>query len=147
MRNLLLAGDIGGTKTLVGLFERADGRLRPIAVRTFDTLEHDDLPAMIRVFFRDADTPSEQGTTACFGVAGPVLDRRAELTNVPWRVDARLVEEAFGIRSVRLLNDLQAMAYGVPVLNGPEVYVLQAGHAIAGGNIAIIAAGTGLGEG
>ena len=147
MRNLLLAGDIGGTKTLVGLFERADGRPRPVTVRTFSTLEYDDLPGMIRVFFREIATASEEVTRACFGVAGPVIDGRAELTNVPWRVDARHVAQAFGIGSVRLLNDLQAMAYAVPVLTDTEVFVLQAGRAVAGGNIAIIAAGTGLGEG
>src|SRR5262245_20325286 len=147
MRNLLLAGDIGGTKTLVGLFERADGRPRPVAVRSFSTLEYEDLPNMIRVFFRDVATASEEVTRACFGVAGPVIDGRAELTNVPWRVDARNVERTFDIRPVRLLNDLQAMAYAVPVLTGPEVYVLQEGQPVAGGNIAIIAAGTGLGEG
>src|SRR5262245_30969983 len=147
MTNLLLAGDIGGTKTHVGLFERADDRPRPVTVRTFSTLDYGELPEMIRVFFRDVAVPIEKVTTACFGVAGPVIDGRAELTNVPWRVDARCVEQAFGIKPVRLLNDLQAMAYAVPVLIGSEVLVLQSGEAIRGGNIAIIAAGTGLGEG
>src|SRR5262245_35013278 len=139
MANLLLAGDIGGTKTHVGLFERTDGRPRPVAVRTFGTLDYDDLPGMIRVFFRDVGTPRQPVTTACFGVAGPVIDGGADLTNVPWRVDARRVEDAFGIRPVRLLNDLQAMAYAVPVLTGDEMFVLQAGDPTARGNIAIIA--------
>jgi glucokinase len=83
---------------------------------------------------------------ACFGVAGPVIDGSADLTNVPWRVDARRVAETFKLRRVALLNDLQAMAYAVPVLQPSEMQVLQEGEALPGGNIALIAAGTGLGE-
>jgi glucokinase len=146
MANLLLAGDIGGTKTLLGIFERALGRPRPGAVRTFSTLDYDDLPTMIAAFLRDTSTSGEHVAAACFGVAGPVIDRSATLTNVPWRVDAASVEHALGVGGVHLLNDLQAMAYAVPVLNGSEVYVLQDGEGVPTGNIAIIAAGTGLGE-
>jgi glucokinase len=146
MANLLLAGDIGGTKTLLGLFERAPGRPRPVMVRSFGTLDYDDLPGMIAVFFREVGTPAERVDAASFGVAGPVLDDRATLTNVPWRVDARSVARTFGFHHVHLLNDLQAMAHSVPVLTGPEVFALQEGEAVPGGNIAIIAAGTGLGE-
>src|SRR5215471_12898471 len=82
---------------------------------------------------------------ACFGVAGPILGESAELTNVPWRVDARLVAEQLGLESVSLLNDLQAMAYAVPVLQESETHTLQHGTRPATGNMALIAAGTGLG--
>src|SRR5471032_3353708 len=101
---------------------------------------------MIAGFLRDASTASDSIGTACFGVAGPVMDEAATLTNVPWRVDAREVAAEFRLRRVDLLNDLQAMAYAVPVLQASEVHVLQEGAAVRGGNLALIAAGTGLGE-
>ena len=146
MSNFLLAGDIGGTKTLLGLFEPALGRPRPTLTRSFGTLDYDELPAMIATFLGDGSVTPGSIVTACFGVAGPVIDHAATLTNVPWRVDARGVATAFGLRRVDLLNDLQAMAYAVPVLQASEVHVLQEGGAVRGGNIALIAAGTGLGE-
>jgi glucokinase len=146
MTNFLLAGDIGGTKTLLGLFERAPRRPQRAVVRAFGTLEYRELPTMIAEFLRDAKTPADRVSVACFGVAGPVIDEAADLTNVPWRVDARGVQRALGFPRVQLLNDLQAMAYSVPVLNDDEVMVLQAGEPTPKGNIAIIAAGTGLGE-
>jgi glucokinase len=147
MANLLLAGDIGGTKTLVGLFERAPGRPRSVTAHAYSTLEHHDLPEIVTAFLRDAGASREQVAAACFGVAGPVIDEAAELTNVPWRVDARHVQRTFGFPAVHLLNDLEAMAYAVPHLSGPDVFVLQEGQPQPTGNIAIIAAGTGLGEG
>jgi glucokinase len=143
---MLLAGDIGGTKTLLGVFDPVPARPRPLSIRSFATLEYADLPSMIAAFLRDDDLRNAQIQTACLGVAGPVIGDAATLTNVPWRVDARRVSAAFGLRRVALLNDLQAMAYGVPVLHESELHVLQAGEALRGGNIALIAAGTGLGE-
>jgi glucokinase len=143
---MLLAGDIGGTKTLLGLFDPVPARPRPLAIRSFATLAYDDLPAMIAAFRQEDEVKGAPIETACFGVAGPVIGDGAELTNVPWRVDARRVQAAFGFRAVSLLNDLQAMAYAVPVLWESEVQVLQSGEARRGGNIALIAAGTGLGE-
>jgi glucokinase len=143
---MLLAGDIGGTKTLLGLFDPEPVRPRPVIVRNFGTLDHADLPAMITAFVTGAGVKNGTITSACFGVAGPVIDQAAQLTNVPWRVDARRVSSAFDIERVRLLNDLEAMAYAVPVLEDVEVHVLQAGEPQSGGNRALIAAGTGLGE-
>src|SRR3989454_177184 len=143
---MILAGDIGGTKTLLGLFDSVPARPKPIAVRTFGTLDFPDLSSMIARFMESEDTRSASIANACFGVAGPVIGESAELTNVPWRVDARHVATAFGMTRVRLLNDLQAMAYSIPVLQASEVHVLQEGEALRGGNIALIAAGTGLGE-
>jgi glucokinase len=146
MTNLLLSGDIGGTTTRLGLFEPDHVRPRRLAGRVFATLDHDGLPQIISAFLREQDTPPAHIASACFGVAGPVIDQAASLTNVPWRIDARETAGAFGFRRVELLNDLQAMAYGVPVLNDGELVVLQAGSPRPEGNIAIIAAGTGLGE-
>jgi glucokinase len=101
---------------------------------------------MIRGFASETGVELARVGAACFGVAGPVLDGSAELTNVPWRVDASDVADAFSIRRVALLNDLQAMAYAVPVLEGEELHTLQIGRRLPGGNIAVIAAGTGLGQ-
>ena len=143
---MILAGDIGGTKTQLGLFDSVPARPKSIAVRTFSTLDFPDLPSMIASFLEGDDTRRASISTACFGVAGPVIGESAELTNVPWKVDARQVSAKFGMTRVRLLNDLQAMAYSIPVLQAAEVHVLQEGEALRGGNIALIAAGTGLGE-
>jgi glucokinase len=143
---MLLAGDIGGTKTLLGLFDPVPVRPRPVVIRSFPTLEFDDLTAMISAFVNDYEVKQAPIDAACFGVAGPVIDEAAELTNVPWRVDARRVASAFSLDRVKLLNDLQAMAYAVPVLREAETHVLQKGEPLSGGNIALIAAGTGLGE-
>jgi glucokinase len=146
MPNFLLAGDIGGTKTLLGLFERAPVRPRRVAVHAYGTLDHAELSIIVEAFLREAGGDARQIGAACFGVAGPVIDEAATLTNVPWQVDARKVRRAFGFAAVRLLNDLEAMAYAVPVLEGAELQVLQEGRPPARGNIALIAAGTGLGE-
>ena len=143
---MILAGDIGGTKTHLGLFDSVPARPRPIAVRTYSTLDYPDLPSMIAAFLDGDDTRHASISTATFGVAGPVIGESAELTNVPWQVHAPEVASRFGMARVRLLNDLQAMAYSIPVLREGEVHVLQEGEALRGGNIALIAAGTGLGE-
>jgi glucokinase len=143
---MLLAGDIGGTNTRLGLFGRLADRPRLIVARVFSTLAFPDLGAIIAAFARDEAVHGAKVEAACFGVAGPVTGDTAELTNVPWHVDARQVAKAFDIPRVRLLNDLQAMAQAIPVLQASEVRVLQEGQPESGGNIALIAAGTGLGE-
>jgi glucokinase len=144
--NMILAGDVGGTKTLVGLFDRQSSRPRPLVVRQFSTLEHPGLLSLVEAFMSDAALEGRTPRSACFGVAGPVLGDTAELTNVPFRIDARAIARAFMIPRVRLLNDLEAMAYAVPVLDATELHVLQAGMPREGGNMALIAAGTGLGQ-
>jgi glucokinase len=142
---MILAGDIGGTKTLIGLFE-FDAR-RPVAVnaRSFPTTEYPGLPAIIDAFFAgESARPAIEA--AAFGVAGPVINQSAEMTNVTWRVDGAELSRVFSFPRVRLLNDLEAMAYGVPVLDPSELTPLQEGRRQPGGNLALIAAGTGLGE-
>jgi glucokinase len=143
---MLLAGDIGGTKTLLGLFDRQLPRPSAILIREFVTLDFPDLVAMISAFTETEGVRGAAVETACFGVAGPVINETAELTNVPWRIDAPATGRAFDIERVFLLNDLQAMAYSVPVLHGGELHTLQDGKALEGGNIALVAAGTGLGQ-
>lgn len=143
---MLLAGDIGGTKTLLGLFEPAPVRPRAIVVREFGTLDFADLASMIARFVEDVEAAGASIEAASFGVAGPVVGDTARLTNIPWRVDRRQVAARFQLARVSLLNDLEATAYGVPVLQASETLSLQDGRPVNGGNIAIIAAGTGLGE-
>jgi glucokinase len=143
---MLLAGDIGGTKTLLGLFDAVATRPRAVAVHSFATLEYPDLPSIIVAFLAMPAARGVEIDRACFGVAGPVIGDSAELTNVPWKVDAIRVSTVCSIGRVRLLNDLQAMAYSIPVLRDDETHTLQRGEPSRGGNIALIAAGTGLGE-
>jgi glucokinase len=141
---MILAGDIGGTKTLIGLFEPSDLRPLPVDVGTFPTTEYSGLPAIIAAFMSGRRATAHV-TAAAFGVAGPVIDQSAQMTNVVWRVVAAEVAAALSVTSVHLLNDLEAMAYAVPLLEGEELRTLQAGVRRPEGNIAIIAAGTGLG--
>ena len=143
---MLLAGDIGGTKTLLGLFGRAPERPPAIEVGEFATLDYDGLVPMIREFLKARGIEARSVAAATFGVAGAITDQVARLTNVPWLVDAEEVGEGASLRRIHLLNDLEAMAFAVPVLNSDELDVLQHGIAQSGGNAAVIAAGTGLGE-
>jgi glucokinase len=151
VKTMILAGDIGGTKTLLGLFDAVPARPRPLVVRSFGTLDHPDLTSMIADFLRlpeSAEALASHGPIedACFGVAGPVVNDTVKVTNVPWFVDARVVATALHVTRVWLLNDLEALAHAVPVLRESETHVLQEGEAIRGGNIGLIAAGTGLGQ-
>jgi len=142
----ILAGDVGGTKTLLGLFAPAPGRPRPLEVREFSTLAYPDLETLTADFASAGAMRGIKVDVACLGVAGPVIDGKAELTNVPWHVDGGGVSRALGINRVVLLNDLQAMACSLPALEDRELHVLQAGRPTPNGNMAILAAGTGLGE-
>ena len=141
---MILAGDIGGTKTLLGLFEPGDQRPIPLHTESFPTTDFGGLPEIIETFFSQRqERPHVQ--SAAFGVAGPVINQHAQMTNVEWQVDAAELGRAFTFAQVRLLNDLEAMAYSVPVLDGDELTPLQSGIRRHEGNIALVAAGTGLG--
>jgi glucokinase len=143
---MLLAGDVGGTKTLLGLFDPAGRRPKAIVVDEFVTLDHDGLEGIIERFLVARGVKPWEISAVSVGVAGAVTDQVAHLTNVPWRVKAASLQSAFGIRLVHLLNDLEALAYAVPALEGDELAILQEGEPVTSGNIAVIAAGTGLGE-
>jgi glucokinase len=146
MSAMLLAADVGGTKTLLGLFARAPERPTRIEVGEFITLDYDDLAPMIREFLKASGIEARAIEAATFGVAGAVTDQVARLTNVPWVVDAAAVTPAAGLRRVHILNDLEAMANSVSVLEPSELAMLQQGIVQPTGNAAVIAAGTGLGE-
>ena len=144
---MLLAGDLGGTKTLLGLF-RQTGTARPDVVVTheFPTLDFPDASDILRAFFQKANVDPATIDAACFGVPGPVIDQRVQPTNVDWAVDARELQAKLKLKHVHLLNDLEAMAYVVPVLRDDELLVLQKGTRNPTGNGALLAAGTGLGQ-
>jgi glucokinase len=143
---MLLAGDIGATKTLLGVFDPQATRPRAIVTRSFGTLDYPSFRAMLEEFTRGVSLGKTPLASACFGIAGPILGDRAQLTNADWEIDGPDIAIRLGLDRVELLNDLQAMAYAVPVLSASEVQTLQEGEADERGNIALIAAGTGLGE-
>lgn len=143
-RNVILAGDIGGTKTIVALFEDAGGGLRVLREETFPSRSHEGLAQILEAFRAREPLPPLRG--ACFGVAGPVIDGRCEATNLPWVIDAKALRGTLGLERVAVINDLVATAYGILDLKPDEVVVLNEGRPHPEGNKALIAAGTGLGE-
>jgi glucokinase len=143
---MLLAGDVGGTKALVGLFLDGPGRPKPVDVRAFSTRDYAGLEDVVEAFLTAQSSPVPPLTAASFGVAGPIINQVARLTNISWVVDASALASRFAIPNVTLLNDLEAMAYSVTVLEPGELAVVQPGRAVPTGNAALIAAGTGLGE-
>jgi glucokinase len=144
---MLLAGDVGGTKTFIGMFAHDSERPSEVDIRNYRTLDFPNLTALCRQFLKDAATDAGKIQSACFGVAGPVSGRRAQLTNVPWEVDADAICRDLPIPRANLLNDLEVMAWAVPVLRRDELAVLLKGEQPPHntGGAALIAAGTGLG--
>ncbi|MGX2041604.1 glucokinase [Methylocaldum sp. MU1018] len=141
---MLLAGDVGGTKTILALYED-ETKGRPVLVReeTYPSAGYGSFEAVVEDFLRGRNEPLD---AACFGVAGPVVDGCCHTTNLPWLIEERRLSDLLGIPGVRLLNDLQAMALGLLRLEGDEWVDLNPRAAPATGNRAVIAAGTGLGE-
>ena len=139
----VLAGDIGGTKTLLGLYRVEGGaptllREKHYATRDFKTLEEVAGDFLSGAWAIDA---------ACFGVPGPIIGGVSHATNVPWTMEERALARALGVPGARLINDLEATAYGMLQLQQSEIAVLQPGDPPAArAPIAVIAAGTGLGE-
>jgi glucokinase len=141
--SMLLAGDIGGTKSRLAIFADGEGPREPLAEEILPSGDFEGVEPLIRAFLRGrALTPGR----VCLAVAGPVVAGRAALTNLPWVADAGQIRRAFGFRSVVLLNDLAATARAVPLLKPGELRTLAAGEPAEGGTIALIAPGTGLGE-
>jgi glucokinase len=140
---MILAGDIGGTKTTLGLFSREQGPHDPLQEETFPSRDYRSLEAIIEVFLARHQVAIK---AACFGVAGPVVGGRAQITNLPWIIDTPNLRRLLATDYVTLINDLEAIAWSVPVLQPADLAVLNTGTPIAGGAIAVIAPGTGLGE-
>lgn len=139
---MILAGDIGGTKTHLALFEQGKGK-RWVSDAIFHSKEYDGLIPLLDAFFSQK---SVKVSKACFGVAGLIKEGRCRLTNLPWVVDATEISKKYKIPLVWLVNDLEANAYGLRCLDVKEFYTINEGDPKAVGNAALIAAGTGLGE-
>lgn len=140
---MLLAGDIGGTKTVLAVYSEATGPRQVVAEKVYASAGFASLEKIITDFLAATNLPIDR---ACFGVAGPVVDGQSHITNLPWVITAKRLQEVLGTGNVALLNDLQAIAYSVPHLQADEIHTLHTGSPMQGGNIAVIAPGTGLGE-
>ena len=170
---MILAGDIGGTKTLLALFDWKDERVEPVREESFYSADYESLEEVLTEFLQDdsdapiadseSDTPESQEssapqnlpssnpsptiTAACFGVPGPVLDNTCRTTNLPWVIEGDKVAQHLQIKTARLLNDLEATAHGLMVLRPEEIESLNpSAPARPSGTLALVAAGTGLGE-
>lgn len=143
---LLLAGDIGGTKTILRLVETSEaGELQTLYEERYPSRDFPDLVPMVQQFLATAKTATPQ--KACFAIAGPVVNNTAKLTNLTWFLDARRLEQELEIASISLINDFAAVGYGVLGLQPADLYTLQPGKHQPSAPIAVIGAGTGLGQG
>jgi glucokinase len=141
---MLLAGDIGGTKTLLGLYAPGSDPRQPVAQAEFQSGNYPGLEEMVREFLQQTN---QTATYGCFDVAGPVIGGQAHLTNLPWSLSEESLGRDLGLKRVVLLNDLKAIAYAVPHLQAAEFHTINPGRpAPPPSAIAVIAPGTGLGE-
>ena len=167
---MILAGDVGGTKVHLALYDFNGGRLVPVRDQKFPAGQFASLDDVVRHFLANSDTtlneaassdtahtpaPSASSASAggskdivaaCFGCPGPVRNGRLKLTNLPWTLDARDLQKSLGIEHIFLINDLEANGYGIPELAPDKIFTLHEGDATAVGHRGLIAAGTGLGE-
>jgi len=143
---MLLAGDIGGTKTVLALFPLNPTSTyfdQPDFSHTYASNAYDSLDAVVSDFLEKTGVQPE---SASFGVAGPVIHGRAQVTNLPWVIDTAVLQQTIGISHVYLLNDLESIANAVPYLTDNELIAVNKGERDPIGPIAVIAPGTGLGE-
>ncbi|MES2345829.1 MAG: glucokinase [Chlamydiota bacterium] len=135
---MILAGDIGGTKTHLALFEK--GKI--LKEEKYASKEFAGLEEILFLFLKKSDSPKK----ACFGIAGPIRNGRCQATNLPWMINAKELEQKLKIDAIFLINDLEANAYGIKCLSSQEFYPLNEGSSDSLGNQVLISAGTGLGE-
>ena len=140
---MLIAGDIGGTTTRLALVSPDAGPRKFVAEQEFHSADYKGLQPIVEAFLANT---GGHATSACFDVAGPVIDGRAHLTNLPWDLDEAVLRSGLGLQRVTLLNDLRAIAHAVPHLLPEETVAINAGKAEAHAPIAVLAPGTGLGE-
>lgn len=140
---LILAGDIGGTSTRLAYFDATDGVLKPLAMEHFSSREAGSLAELVDRFAAAQGLVAER---ACFGIAGPVRQGRVRTPNLPWSVEAAGLAQVLNLPTVELINDLEANAYGIDLLAADDLAVLNPGVADPTGTIAVVSAGTGLGE-
>lgn len=140
---MLLAGDIGGTKTDLAVFDLEHDAMTPIVQREFPSAGYPDLQSMVREFLGSVHVSVDR---ACFAVAGPVVEGEAHVTNLPWVLRDQAMARELGFEAVYLLNDLEAIAWAVPALEQSSLQTLKHGEVVEDGSIGVIAPGTGLGE-
>jgi len=147
---MILAGDVGGTKVHLALYDFEAGNLHPIRDKKFPAYEFRGLDAVINQFLTDNGANGaidrKQILAACFGVPGPVRDGRLKLTNLPWILDVGELSRSLSIQHVFLINDLEANGYGIPELAPDKIHTLHPGDPNAVGHRGLVSAGTGLGE-
>ena len=146
----VLVGDIGGTKTGIGVAETDGAAVTLRELRRYPSADFDSLESLVIHYLQETgQVPARDCHLGAFAVAGPVEGRHCRTTNLPWEIDADLIEHILEFRSVGLLNDLEAVAWGVAAL-GPdgvaEIHPGGAPHQPTVGNACVVAAGTGLGE-
>ena len=142
-KDVVLAGDVGGTKTSVGLFVTGKKRPEPLVVESFASREAPHLENIVEQFLKSHPASISR---ACFGIAGPVINGRCRATNLPWVVSEAQMKRRFHWRHVRLFNDLAAAAVAVPLLRRSEQVFLNKGIVQKKGNLALLSPGTGLGQ-
>lgn len=140
---MLIVGDIGGTKTALAIFDPEIGARQPVEKKIYPSGKYSSLEDMLKEFLENVD---QKITQACFGVAGPVLDDQARVTNLSWVIQKDSLSQALGGIPVWLLNDLGSIANGIPFLEDSDLETIHAGEPVEHGAIAVIAPGTGLGE-
>ena len=139
---MILAGEIGATRTRLAAFETEGNRLQRVVEKNYVSQQHDGLSGILADFIKTEGIPVH---SACLGVAGPVRAGRSKISNLPWIIDARDVAQQLRLPSVGLLNDLEAFAYGIDGLESKDFITLSEGQEDAEGNRAVISAKTGLG--
>lgn len=140
---MLLAGDVGGTKTDLALFDPRYGPHEPLEEATFLSAEYASLEELIATYLSQV---SQRPTAACLGVAGPVVQGHASVTNLSWETDEPHLAQALSFERVHLINDLEAIASAIPLLRADDLHTLNDRAPRPGGAIAVVAPGTGLGE-
>lgn len=142
---MLIAGDIGGTKTDLAIFSSEAGPLAPIVEANVHSADYPNLQEIVKEFLGSTKLSVDR---ACFAVAGPVVGGRVKTTNLPWIIEENSLAEELNLdlKGVHVINDLEAIARAVPILRPSDVVTINAGEPVAQGAIAVIAPGTGLGE-
>lgn len=140
---MILTGDVGGTKVNLALFDINKGIPSLSVERSYVSRDYPDLVHLLEHFLKETQPKL---THACLGVAGPVHEGRCEITHLPWEINVRELKPLLGTDSVSLINDLAALAYGIPYLSDDEVAVIQEAQGEPNGSIGVLAAGTGLGQ-
>ena len=143
---MILAGDVGGTKVHLALYNFVGGRLSLVRDNKFPSGEYASLDEVVKAFLGEGAQTKDEIVAACFGCPGPVRDGRLKLTNLPWTLDERALEKSVGIEHIFLINDLEANGYGIPELAPDKVFTLLKGDPKAVGHRGLVSAGTGLGE-